>query len=77
MLPATPPDIECEKYQNNIVVQATELTGNINCRFDGFELDTPFFKVISLSMSGSLAGGISCMLAKKTSLGSSRRYVHS
>ena len=50
-------------WQNN------EVTRNINCRFDSFELDTMFFlksnAYISLSMSGSLAGSISCMLAKK------------
>ena len=53
----------------------------MNCGFDSFEPDTLFFfgKVIhihiSLSMSGSAAGSISCMLSKK--LGSGRRYIAS
>ena len=49
MLPATLPDIEseilCCKYifcQNNLV-QGTELTINMNCGFNSFELDNLFF----------------------------------
>ena len=48
--------------------KGTELTINMNCGFDLIELDTLFFwnnhAYISLSMSGSVAASISCMLAK-------------
>ena len=49
MLPATLPNIESEILcrstfcQNNSVVQGTELTINMNCGFDSFEIDTLFF----------------------------------
>ena len=39
MLPATLPDIEIYFCQNNLV-QGTEITINMNCRFDSFEPKT-------------------------------------